>query len=129
MEKKMTKRELFTKVIEHLRTNNLTELVEGMEHELDLLNRKNTTKSNTPTEKQVVNEKYKTEIIAFLKQSAPTAFSIAELWKSVAVLAENPDMTNQRISALLRQLGENGSNEVVKVYEKGKAYFKIAEGV
>ena len=40
---------------------------------------------------------------------------------------EGTNMTNQRVSALLRQLILDG--KVVKDTVKGKSYFKIAEGV
>ena len=40
---------------------------------------------------------------------------------------EGTNMTNQRVSALLRQLILDG--KVVKDVVKGKSFFKIAEGV
>lgn len=70
-----------------------------------------------PTANQVENAGLKTAILDFLAENKG-AYTITDLMKSVSALA---DLSNQRVSALVRQLVEDGS--VVRTEEKRKAYF------
>lgn len=76
------------------------------------------------TEQQVQNLNFKVDILALLSDSK--ARTATEILNEVPSF-EGTNMTNQRVSALLRQLILDG--KVVKDVVKGKAYFKIAEGV
>lgn len=80
-----------------------------------------------PTANQVENAGLKTAILDFLAENKG-AYTITDLMKSVSALA---DLSNQRVSALVRQLVEDGS--VVRTEEKRKAYFsyngEVAEEV
>lgn len=76
------------------------------------------------TEQQVQNISFKTDILALLFDGK--ARTATEILNEVPTF-EGVNMTNQRVSALLRQLILDG--KVVKDIVKGKAYFKIAEGV
>ena len=73
-----------------------------------------------PTATQKANEGYKTAILDFME--AGKKYTITDLMKSVVELA---DLSNQRVSALVRQLKDNGL--VKRVEEKRKAYFFLAE--
>ena len=69
---------------------------------------------------QVANEGLKTAILEFMVVGE--RYTITDLMKSVPELA---DLSNQRVSALVRQLKDAG--EVTRVEEKRKAYFiKVA---
>lgn len=76
------------------------------------------------TEQQVQNIGFKTDILALLSDGK--ARTATEILNEVPTF-EGTTMTNQRVSALLRQLILDG--KVVKDIVKGKAFFKIAEGV
>ena len=80
-----------------------------------------------PTANQVENAGLKTAILDFLAENKG-AYTVTDLMKSVVELA---DLSNQRVSALVRQLVEDGS--VVRTEEKRKAYFsyngEVAEEV
>ena len=80
-----------------------------------------------PTANQVENAGLKTAILDFLAENKG-AYTVTDLMKSVSALA---DLSNQRVSALGRQLVEDGS--VVRTEEKRKAYFsyngEVAEEV
>ena len=80
-----------------------------------------------PTANQVENAGLKTAILDFLAENKG-AYTVTDLLKSVVELA---DLSNQRVSALVRQLVEDGS--VVRTEEKRKAYFsyngEVAEEV
>lgn len=115
--KKMTKREMF----EQIKANhNLTaEEVKFIDHELELLAKKNSAEKK-PTAVQVANEGLKTAILEFMVVGE--RYTITDLMKSVPELA---DLSNQRVSALVRQLKD--AELVTRVEEKRKAYFiKVA---
>ena len=117
MEKKMTKREMFEQI---KRNYDLTQVeVDFINHELELLAKKNSA-DKKPTKVQVENEGIKTEILEGMEVGK--AYTITDLIKEVPAVAE---LSNQRVSALVRQLVADGS--VVRTEEKRKAYFtKVA---
>ena len=114
IEKKLTKRDHLNAILSKY------PLTEGERefvlHELELLDKKNSAERK-PTEKQVANEGIKESILTLLASHPNRLFTIGEIIKEVEGMPE--DMTPQRASALLRQMGD----EVVKTYEKRKAYF------
>ena len=91
-------------------------LVEFIDHELELLAKKNAS-DKKPTANQVANEGIKGAILEGMESGK--LYTITDLIKSVPDCA---DLTNQRVSALIRQLIASGSVE--RVEEKRKAYFK-----
>lgn len=76
------------------------------------------------TEQQIQNGSFKTDILILLSDGK--ARTATEILNEVPNF-EGTNMTNQRVSALLRQLILDG--KVVKDVVKGKSFFKIAEGV
>ena len=72
-----------------------------------------------PTANQVENQGYKADILAYL--GTVDKATITDLMKGVPSLAE---LSNQRVSAIVRQLKDNG--EVTREEIKRKAYFSIA---
>lgn len=116
MMKKMTKKEMFIQIKTHL-TNQ--EEIDFIDRQIELLeNKKQGTRKPTATQQE--NEKIKAEIVAFLNEYNSENFTISELSENIESLKE---LSNQRISAILKQLVDNG--EVIKTYEKRKAYFSI----
>lgn len=117
MEKKMTKREMFEQI---KRNYDLTQAeIDFIDHELELLAKKNSA-DKKPTKVQVENEGIKAEILEGMEVGK--AYTITDLIKEVPAIAE---LSNQRVSALVRQLVADGS--VVRTEEKRKAYFtKVA---
>ena len=117
MEKKMTKREMF----EQIKANYaLTEAeVKFIDHELELLAKKNSA-DKKPTKAQVENEGIKAEILEGMEVGK--LYTITDLIKSIPAIAE---LSNQRVSALVRQLVED--KVVVRTEDKRKAYFSKAE--
>ena len=113
MEKKMTKREMFEQI---KRNYGLTEQeVAFIDHELELLAKKNSA-DKKPTKAQVENEGIKAEILKGMVGGK--AYTITDLIKSIPAIAE---LSNQRVSALVRQLVED--KVVVRTEDKRKAYF------
>lgn len=76
------------------------------------------------TEQQIQNGSFKTDILILLSDGK--ARTATEILNEVPNF-EGTNMTNQRVSALLRQLILDG--KVVKDVVKGKSFFRIVEGV
>ena len=73
-----------------------------------------------PTPTQQENMGHKQEILNLLADG--NQYTITDIMKGVPSLS---DLSNQRVSAIVRQLTLSG--EVVRVEDKRKAYFKLAE--
>ena len=118
--KKATKKEMFGKLIELAQENKRTDLIEFCEHEIELLNKKASASGQSKT--QAENEKIKVVIAEELTRIA-RAVTISELQKESTEL-EN--FSNQKLSALLKQMVENDKT-VTKIIDKKKSLFTIAE--
>lgn len=117
MEKKITKKERFMELKEIV--SERTDLVEFLDHEIELLNKKANTK--TPSKTQIENESIKDVIVRTLTSLAKPV-TITEIQENDSTLAT---LSNQKISALLSQLVKD--NKVVRTVDKKKAYFTISE--
>jgi len=73
-----------------------------------------------PTPTQVENQGHKQAILNLLADGVQR--TVSDLMKEVPALA---DLSNQRVSAIVRQLTLTG--EVVRIEDKRKAYFKLAD--
>ena len=118
--KKMTKKETINLLIDVLMGNKEVEdvqmFIDFLTHERELLERKSSNSGQTQTQKE--NEILKEKIVETLKELNKFS-TITEIQESNAELAE---LSNQKISALLKQLVD--TNVIEKVIEKKKAYFK-----
>lgn len=116
--KKVTKREKFEmlKALSEVQANPM--LTEFIEHELELLAKKNASEKK-PTAQQMANEGLKQTIMNVLTENGGL-MTVTDVQKSCAELSE---LSNQRVSALLRQMKED--KLVDRVEDKRKAYFTI----
>ena len=118
--KKMTKKETINLLIDVLMGNKEVEdvqiFIDFLTHERELLERKSSNSGQTKTQKE--NEILKEKIIETLKELNKFS-TITEIQENNTELA---DLSNQKISALLKQLVD--TKTVDKVIEKKKAYFK-----
>ena len=118
MEKKLTKKEKFAMLKEIVVDMGNDMLVEFIDNEISLLEKKSSKSTQTKT--QVENENIKDKIVEVL----------LELDKSVTITelqGANEEMatySNQKLSALLKQLVEE--NRVVRIPDKKKTYFTVA---
>ena len=113
--KKMTKAQMFAQIKANYPLT--ADEVEFIDHELALLAKKNSAEKK-PTAQQTANEGIKTAIVEGMEPNR--LYTVTEIIKSVPACA---DMTNQRVSALLRQLVEGG--KVKRTEDKRKAYFSL----
>lgn len=112
----MTKKENFNAIINILNEMGNHEFDEFINHEIALLGRKRTA-SSKPTKRQLENEALKGRIAEVLTDEGMTVTGILhEL--------DEEGLTNQKVSALLRQMVASGTAN--KEMVKGKAMFTIA---
>lgn len=113
---KKTKRVFYNELLEVVKGND--ELVNFINHEIELLDKK--ANSKTPSKTQIANESIKETIKNVLVESA-RPMTITDIQAQNNELAE---LSNQKISALLTQLVNE--KVVVRTVDKKKAYFTIA---
>ena len=120
-QKKVTKREKFEMLakIEAVASNPM--LAEFIEHELELLAKKNASGDGKLTATQVANNGIKEEILKCMAKEPNRLLTISEMQKVFPCCAE---LSNQKVSALVKQLVAD--EKVEKVEEKRKSYFRIA---
>lgn len=114
----MTKRDNYNAIRTIVADN--ADLVAFIDHELELLDKKNARRSTKPSAKQVANEGTKDAIVAVLQNSADP-MTIADIIASDATLE---GLSTQKVSALLTQLVNDGT--VVRTSVKRKSYFAMA---
>ena len=118
--KKLTKKDYFAilRASYPETAGNYAEVIAFIDHEVDLLNRKNSGEKK-PTAQQAANEAVK---VAIAEGMTPNRlYTVTEIQKEIPECAE---MSNQRISALLRQMKED--KIIVRTEDKRKAYFSLA---
>jgi hypothetical protein len=123
--KKLTKKDYFAQI--RAIVINDPELVAFVDHEVELLTKKNTGNSQTKVQKE--NETVKTVLVDELAKIG-RAVTITELMNESPIVKEytlenGNKLTNQKISAIFKQLVD--TKEIVKVTDKKKSYFSIAE--
>ena len=122
--KKVTKREYFAQLREVVADK--PELVAFIDHEVELLNKKNSGNSQTKTQKEnaVIAEMLVEELAKAGKPITITDLMNESEAIQNYVLENGNRLTNQKISAIFKQLGE--ANRIVKVTDKKKSYFSVA---
>ena len=118
MANKLTKKEKFEmiKAIPAVAEN--ADMVAFIDHEIELLDKKSANKKATKNQEENVG--IKEEILANLTEVGVT---VSELQTKSDKLSPSV-LSNQRVSALLRQLIDEG--KVVKTVDKKRAYFALA---
>ena len=122
MANKITKKDNFLSIIEVLTKEGRNDLVEVMNHEIELIDKKRASGKMTKTQEE--NESTKELIINELLRLAKPV-SITELINESPEIAEKCGGSNQKVSALMTQL--KNTNQVVRTQEGKKALFSIAE--
>jgi hypothetical protein len=118
MTNKKTQKDYFNEIIELAAENGRDDLVAFCEDRIEKLSRKSGSKK--PTKTQVENEGLKDVI----KDAMATLGKASTVTEIQAVDITLGDLTNQRVSALLRQMVNDG--KVVKTIEGKKSLFSLA---
>ena len=110
----MTKKEMYVEIKNLLADNE--EIVAFCDHEIELLSKKRSGNSKAKAEAEARAEKVYN---ALAEMENPVTISELQALTSDEEVA---GYSNQRVSALIRKLGERVNKEVVK----GKSYFSVA---
>ena len=120
---KVTKKDYFNALralVVDTEVENKTALIDFIDNELALLAKKASSAKSKPSKAQAENEGIKTAIIAALNE-AEKALTITEFQTTYPEFAE---YSNQKMSALFKQLVDAGAVE--KTVVKKKSYFSVA---
>ena len=118
---KMTKKDYFKAIlaIEEVKANSA--MVDFINHELELLAKKNASeKKLTPTQKE--NLTIQEAILSHMELNV--LYTITDFIKTIPECAE---MSNQRVSAIVRIMREE--KKVERIEEKRKAYFRLPQSI
>ena len=116
MTNKMTQRDYFNEIIALAKANEREDIVEFAKGRIAVLDKKSENKK--PTKTQEENEVIKGIILDTLSEEGVTVSELQSLNDNLSSLS------NQRVSALLRQLKDEG--KVIKTVDKKKSYFSLA---
>ena len=116
-QKKITKAQKFEMLLAIPAVAESEMLKEFVEHELELLAKKNSA-DKKPTAQQTANKAIADAIVDVLAENPTRLYTITEIIKEVPECA---DLTNQRVSAIVRGLLDK---ELKRVEDKRKAYFQ-----
>lgn len=112
----MTKRENFAEIRAIVESVGRADLVAFVDHEVDLLTKKNA--KSGPTKKQILNDGIKAEIMDYMTDQPMTLDEIKAIVPALA------DESNQKISALVTALKNEG--KIVRTVVQRKPYFAKA---
>lgn len=120
-EKKLTKKQKFAMLLEIPAVSENSVLREFVEHEVELLDKKNAVKGERkPTEKQVQNANIGNSVVEFMAPN--TYYTVSDLLKKVPNLPE--DMSLPRMTHIVTALVNEG--KVIRTVDKRKALFSLA---
>ena len=120
MEKKMTKKEMFGRLIEIVEGANVEDtdaVVEFLNHEIELVSKKRSGMTKTQKENEVLVEDIYNAIA-----EAGHPVTVTELYE---IVKSDKITSAQKVSALVKKLVD--AERVVRTEDKKKAYFAIAE--
>lgn len=119
--KRVTKRDHFNTLLSIPAVANDPALVEFIEHELELLDRKNVTKDGEKklTARQTENKALETTVAEAMEPNH--LYTVSDLLKFVNGLPV--DMTNQRLSRIVNNMVDGGV--LKKTVDKRKSYFSL----
>lgn len=121
-EKRTTKKEYFRMVIDILKEHDREDLIQVMEHEIALIEKKSSSAKLTKT--QEANQDIKTLIIQELVRLGEPV-TITDLLKNSVELYEATAGSNQKVSALMTQLKTSG--QVIRGQVGKKAVFSVPD--
>lgn len=122
MTKRMTKKEMFAAIAETINAievENKAEMLNFIDHEIELLNKKSSKSGQTKTQKE--NELLKAELLTALEEMDKPV-TISEFCERTSHPVGK--LSNQKLSALLNQMVK--AETVIKTVEKKKSYFAVA---
>ena len=125
--KKVTKKDMLNAILAYEgKVADREDFVKFIEHEIELLDRKNGG-SRKPTANQLKNEEIKAVILKEMRANPNQLYTATQLAKIAEPIVDVNPLSNQRVSAILRSMNEEGgTGEVKRVVKKRVTYFQLA---
>ena len=125
--KKATKKDMFKAMLAYEgKVADREDFVKFIEHEIELLDRKNGG-NRKPTANQLKNEEIKEVILEEMRANPNKLYTATQLAKIAEPIVDVNPLSNQRVSAILRSMNEEGgTGEVKRVVDKRVTYFQLA---
>ena len=118
--RKPTKRDRYNALLAIPAVAENADLVEFLTHELELLDKKNSAERK-PTAKQIENEGFKSDILAWM--DADTQYAAADVVKGVPSIVA-AGLSANRVTAMLTQLVTAGA--LIRTEDKRKNFYSLA---
>lgn len=121
----MTKKEMFTAILNLGEIQANPDMVDFLNHEVELLERKNSgTGTKRMTAQQTANEALKGAIYEAMEPGK--LYMVSDI---VKLMNDPENATQSRVSSLMRQMdNEKGDGRVMRSIEKRKTYYQKVEG-
>jgi len=116
MEKKITKKEMFTEVITLAQANDRQDIVEFAEREIELLNKRNSADSKAKAKKAEENAALADKVVEFLASSDEGMAALS--------IATEVGVSTQKIAPILKTLVSEGRLTVTE--DKRKKFYAIS---
>ena len=125
--KKVTKKDMFKAMLAYEgKVADREDFVKFIEHEIELLDRKNGG-NRKPTANQLKNEEIKEVILEEMRANPNQLYTATQLAKIAEPIVDVNPLSNQRVSAILRSMNEEGgTGEGKRVVKKRITYFQLA---
>ena len=125
--KKVTKKDMFKAMLAYEgKVADREDFVKFIEHEIELLDHKNGG-NRKPTANQLKNEEIKEVILEEMRANPNKLYTATQLAKIAEPIVDVNPLSNQRVSAILRSMNEEGgTGEVKRVVDKRVTYFQLA---
>ena len=120
----MTKREMYVALLAMDSVKAVPKIVEGIQHEIDLLNKK-ASAERKPTKVQQENENLKIAITEYLRECG-SAKAVKELLVEVPELA---GLSTSKVASLVTALWNKGEGVLNRETVKKVNYYTLKEGV
>ena len=118
-DKKMTKKDYFNALLEIKEVKENKAMVDFINHELELLEKKNASKSSKQTKTQIANSELLANIIDQMTKGV--RYTITDMQNDLPCCE---GLTNQKVSAVIRPYVDNGKISTEEI--KGRKYFYLA---
>lgn len=116
---KMTKKDYFNQLLAIPEVAEKLDLVDFINHQIELLDNRNKKKDGTVTKAQLEHRELMDKILALMEYN--TGYTCGDLHKFL----NDPNISANKVSAMLKKLVDNG--EVEKTTEKRKSIFTKIE--
>jgi hypothetical protein len=114
---KKTQKQYFEEIIGMLDSEEHKDFLRGR---IEALAKKTADRKPTAEQKKAVE--CGEAVVAFMTPS--TLYTVTDLMRTVPIFSEMEDVTFQYVNAIIKRLVTDG--EIVRVVEKGRAYFRLA---